>query len=194
MILVEFALFRLWNDALLEFEVKSVLLHQELLEAHVLELFAVDVDVVEVDPCELSLHCLLVLLLLRQCSEEQPVFELFLPLCDHLGEPLRHCVANALKELSLLHAEDRHRVLGESRDDSLVTEGLILHPFGICVFLDLDESVAVVLVEWVDCPLVGRSSRNSRCVAWSASSSLIEASATESGVVATSTTSTTSRL
>jgi hypothetical protein len=92
------------------------------------------------------------LLILSHLAKEQSVVELLLALLDHLGELVRHRVADALEESGLLLAQDGHRVLGERDEDTLVAEALVAHVLQIGVALQLQERLEVVVVQGIQRP------------------------------------------
>ena len=91
-------------------------------------------------------------LVLCHLAEEESIVELLLALLDHLGELVCHCVADALEESGLLLAQNRHRVLRECDEDSLVAEALVAHVLEVGVALQLQESLEVVVVQGIQWP------------------------------------------
>jgi hypothetical protein len=88
-------------------------------------------------------------LILRNSAKKESILILFFPVLNHLDEFVSNGISNSLEKLALLAAEDRHWVLGQSQQDSLVAETLVSKIFEICVFFQLNELVHIILVERV---------------------------------------------
>lgn len=94
----------------------------------------------------------ILLLVLGHLAEEEPVVKLLLSLLNHLGELVRDCVADTLEEIRLLLAQNGHRVLGESDENTLVAEALVAHVLEVGVALLLQERLEVIVVQGVKRP------------------------------------------
>lgn len=60
-------------------------------------------------------------------------------------------ISDSFEVLALLSAKDRHWILGERNDDSLVAEALVAQVFEVCIFFEFNELFDIVLIKWVDC-------------------------------------------
>ena len=65
------------------------------------------------------------------------ILELLLSFLNDLMEPLRYHIANSFQILSLIDAENRHRVLCEGAKYPFVAKRLVLHALQVGVFLYL---------------------------------------------------------
>ena len=84
--------------------IDSVLLNDELFQAHVLQIFLVHTYVSDIDARKLILRPLILdLLILGKRPEKEAILKLFLSFTDHLSESLSHSVSHALQKLRLLH-------------------------------------------------------------------------------------------
>ena len=135
-------------------EIYPILLHQKLLQAHILQVLPLNRNLRQTYPRKLPIKtsisiCIVFLLILLQGPKKEPIFKLFLAVTEDLLETLGDSVADPFEKLGLLDAKHGHGVFSKCINDPLIAESLIFHPAHVRISLQFEEFIAVKLVQWI---------------------------------------------